>query len=144
MIYCFIIKLNSLLFKMNSGFGTMKCNSHFHRCNEYTPVMFRNSFCKESIFLSQKEARNDRWLPFRGFFFWSPDHMIFFLIFERKKKPDELIVVNESVCTSSTFKAFLNVHTLLYFSFDDFFCANKAPPTMFLEIMQPKCCSTQD
>ena len=78
------------------------------------------------------------------FFFWSPDHMIFFLIFERKKKPDELIVVNESVCTSSTFKAFLNVHTLLYFSFDDFFCANKAPPTMFLEIMQPKCCSTQD
>ena len=68
----------------------------------------------------------------------------FFLIFERKKKPDELIVVNESVGTSSTFKTFLNVHTLLYFSFDDFFCANKAPPTMFLKIMQPKCCSTQD
>ena len=144
MIYRFIIKLNSLLFKMNSGFGTMKCSSHFHRCNEYTPVMFRNSFCKESIFLSQKEARNDRWLPFRGFFFLVTRSHDFFLIFERKKKPDELIVVNESVCTSSTFKAFLNVHTLLYFSFDDFFCANKAPPTMFLEIMQPKCCSTQD
>ena len=45
--------------------------------------------------------------------------------------------MNESVGASSTFKAFLNVHTLLYFSFDDFFCANKAPPTMFLEIMQP-------
>ena len=107
MIYCFIIKLNSLLFKMNSGFGTMKCNSHFHRCNEYTPVMFRNSFCKESIFLSQKEARNDRWLPFRGFFFGHQITWFFFLIFERKKKPDELIVVNESVGTSSTFKAFL-------------------------------------
>ena len=33
--------------------------------------------------------------------------IFFFLIFERKKKPDELIVVNESVGTSSTFKAFL-------------------------------------
>ena len=76
-------------------------------------------------------------------FFWSPDHMIFFQ-YLKEKKPDELIVVNESVGTSSTFKAFLNVHELLYFSFDDFFCANKAPPTMFLKIMQPKCCSTQD
>ena len=69
-----------------------------------------------------------------GFFFGHQITWFFFLIFERKKKPDELIVVNESVGTSSTFKAFLNVHTLLYFSFDDFFCANKAPPTMFLEI----------
>ena len=68
------------------------------------------------------------------FFLVTRSHDFFFLIFERKKKPDELIVVNESVGTSSTFKAFLNVHTLLYFSFDDFFCANKAPPTMFLEI----------
>ena len=80
----------------------------------------------------------------RFFFLVTRSHDFFFLIFERKKKPDELIVVNESVGTSSTFKAFLNVHTLLYFSFDDFFCANKAPPTMFLEIMQPKCHSTQD
>ena len=143
MIYYFIIKLNSLLFKVNSGFGTMKCISHFHRCNEYTPVMFRNSYCKESIFLSQKEARSERWLPFRGFFLVTRSHDFFFNIW-KKKKPDELIVVNQSVGTSSTFKVFLNVHTLLYFSFDDCFCANKAPPTMFLKIMQPKCCSTQD
>ena len=84
MIYYFIIKLNSLLFKVNSGFGTMKCISHFHRCNEYTPVMFRNSYCKESIFLSQKEARSERWLPFRGFFLVTRSHD-FFSIFERKK-----------------------------------------------------------
>ena len=106
MIYYFIIKLNSLLFKVNPGFGTMKCISHFHRCNEYTPVMFRNSYCKESIFLSQKEARNERWLPFRGFFWVTRSHDFFFNIW-KKKKPDELIVVSESVGTSSTFKAFL-------------------------------------
>ena len=62
--------------------------------------------------------------------------MTFFFNNWKKKKPDELIVVNES--------GLFDVHTLLYFSFDEFFCANKAPPTMFLEIMQPKCCSTQD
>ena len=73
-------------------------------------------------------------ITFPRFFFLVTRSHDFFLIFERKKKPDELIVVNESVGTSPTFKAFLNVHTLLYFSFDDFFCANKAPPTMFLEI----------
>ena len=62
-------------------------------------------------------------------------HDFFFFNIWKKIKPDELIVVNESVGTYTTFKAFLNVHTQLYFSFDDFFCANKAPPTMFLEIM---------
>ena len=71
--------------------------------------------------------------------------IFFFLIFERKKKPDELIVVNESVGTSSTFKAFLNVHKLLYFSFDDFFlCKQSTTNNVLGDIMQPKCCSTQD
>ena len=62
----------------------------------------------------------------RFFFLVTRSHDFFLKIFERKKKPDELIVVNESVGTSSTFKAFLNVHTLLYFSFDDFFLCKQS------------------
>ena len=46
---------------MISCFGTIKCISHFHRCNEYTPIMFRNLYCKEITFCHKKrpEMKDD-------------------------------------------------------------------------------------
>ena len=63
---------------MISCFGTIKCISHFHRCNEYTPIMFRNSYYKEINFCDKKRPEmKDDYLS-EVFFLVTRSHDFFF------------------------------------------------------------------